>query len=751
MPPKPKLLWLIITAWSCLTGMNDLNAQGSRPKIGLTLSGGSAKGLAHIGILKAIDSAGLKIDYITGTSMGSVIGGLYAIGYSADSIEKMARKIDWDLLLSNQSSLKSIVIEEKDEYGRYAIELPWERGAFRLPSGVLESQELWLKLSELFAPVSKQKNFTRFNIPFKCIATDVSTGEAVVLDSGDIVTALRASMAVPSVFSAIDYQGRKLVDGGIVRNFPVRDVKEMGADIVVGSNAAAGLFPANKILNGFQILFQVAFFREAEDRKNEVPLCNIYVPIELKEYNMGSFNQADEIIVIGMKEGRRIYPQLKRLVDSLDAIYGKEVFVRNRLPQEKPSIISSYTVRGLKNTTELFFIHTMNLLTGRSYSPDELSKMVRTAAGTRYYSRISYSLLPMNDGSNKIIFDVSENSLTFAKFGIHYNEFSDISLIGNITVRNLILTDSRDLLTVNIGENLRMRAEHLQYLGRLKNMAFIAGIQAERLFITSYRNFESQGIYRQNYFKVDGRFQYSTRKNLSISLGSRFEYLKYNPSISPDSAYKGTNNFGSFFLNLYYNSLDRPLFPKTGRKISVEPAFVMAQNPFIRFIKDGVPYANPDSIGLSSMPYPRLQFNLESYSPLGRRSVLIVTTQTGINFNYNKHLMNEFAVGGLNASFRNQILFAGLKEGSFYSASVAAVQLGLRHQLGNNIYLSGRANALLANFIGENYTFYKAPDFLSGYSLTLAYNFAIGPLEFSFMYSDQSKKVRTYVNIGIPF
>src|SRR5690349_5434882 len=126
---------------------------GPRPKIGVTLSGGGAKGLAHIGILKAIDSAGLKVDIVTGTSMGSIIGALYAIGYSADSIEKMARKTDWDILLSNSSSLKSLVMDEKAEYEKYAIELPWVNNGFRLPSGVLESEELWLKFSELFFPV----------------------------------------------------------------------------------------------------------------------------------------------------------------------------------------------------------------------------------------------------------------------------------------------------------------------------------------------------------------------------------------------------------------------------------------------------------------------------------------------------------------------------------------------------------------------------------------------------------------------
>ena len=129
------LLLLAITA-------TEAQQHSARPKIGLTLSGGGAKGLAHIGILKAIDSAGLKIDYITGTSMGSVIGGLYAIGYSADTIEKIARTIDWDILLSNQSSLRSVFMAEKEEYGKYVLELPWVNHKFRLPTGILEGQEL---------------------------------------------------------------------------------------------------------------------------------------------------------------------------------------------------------------------------------------------------------------------------------------------------------------------------------------------------------------------------------------------------------------------------------------------------------------------------------------------------------------------------------------------------------------------------------------------------------------------------------
>ncbi|HEY4148830.1 MAG TPA: patatin-like phospholipase family protein, partial [Chitinophagaceae bacterium] len=486
----------------------------TRPKIGVTLSGGGAKGLAHIGILKAIDSAGLKVDYITGTSMGSIIGSMYAIGYSADSIEKIARGINWELLFSNQSSLRSLFMDEKDEFGKYTVELPWVNHSFELPSGVLEGQELWLKLSELFYPVYNKKDFSSFSIPFKCIGTDVGNGDAVVMDHGEITSAIRSSMAIPSFFTAVDYEGKRLIDGGVVRNFPVRDVKQMGANIVIGSNVASGLLPSDKVHNAIQILLQVAFFHEAADNKEEQAMCDIYVPVDLDKYNVANFAQANDILEAGIEEGRRLYPRLKRLADSLNALYGPETPVKNRLPASHPVKISSIEITGLKNTTADFFVHTMNFYTNHTYNVQDLSRMVRSVYGTRYYSRIVYSLLPNPDSTVKIVFDVTESPLTIAKIGLHYNRFSGISAIFNLTARNFFITNSRSLVTLNVGENFRARAEHLQYLGRRKNFSLDLSTQYDRFDVTTYTTYKQDGLYKQQYLDFDSRLQYSTGRNL---------------------------------------------------------------------------------------------------------------------------------------------------------------------------------------------------------------------------------------------
>lgn len=720
-----------------------------RPKIGVTLSGGGAKGLAHIGILKAIDSAGLKVDFITGTSMGSIIGSLYAIGYSADTIEMIARTIDWDLMLSNQAGLRSLFMEEKEEYSKYIIELPWVNSKFRLPSGVLEGQELWLKFSELYFPVYAQKKFSEFSIPFSCIGTDVGTGEAVVMKEGEIISAIRSSMAIPSVFTAVDFNGQRLIDGGIVRNFPVRDVRDMGANFVIGSNVTNGLLPSDKVRNVLQILMQVAFFREAEDARLEVPQCDIYIPFKMEKYNMGSFSDAEAILQVGLDEGRRLYPTFKRIADSLNEIYGPNPLIKDRLPEVNKVTISSYEVKGVEKTSADFFVHTMNFTTGRSYTAKQLANMVRRAYGTRYYSRVVYSLVPQPDSTCRIVFEVTENPFTFAKLGLHYNRFTGVGIIANITSRNFFTTNSRSLVTINLGETFRVRAEHLQYLGRLKNVAIPLDLQFDRFDFTTYDSYVQDGLYKQNYLRLGGKLQFSASRNFSIGIGQKFEWLRYTPTISKGLEFKGSNNFMSTYGYLALNSLDRSIYPKKGVKLEAEAARVARQHPNLKFIEDGVQL--PDgSVTISTAPYLRTTLNVESYIPLGHRATFLMAGQGGINFNYNGNVMNEFVIGGLTKTFRNQVTFAGLPEGSLYTPAMAMMQGGLRVQIFNNTYLTGRANVLFNNFISQS-SFFTNPDFLSGYAVTFSYNFALGPLELSAMYCDQTRKFQSYINLGIPF
>ncbi len=733
-----------------LVGSNKIIAQDHRPKIGLTLSGGGAKGLAHIGLLKAIDSAGLKVDYITGTSMGSIVGALYAIGYSGDQIEKLANELDWNKLLSNQNSIQGIIMEEKSEYGRYAIEIPFEHGKLKFSTGIIEGAELWLKFSELFFPVHDIKDFNRFSIPFKCIATNASTGEAVVMDTGEITTAIRASMAIPSVFSAVEYKGTKLVDGGVVRNFPVSDVKAMGAEYVIGSKVTSGLLPVSKLDNPVNILLNMVFFKEEEDSKKDLALCDLLVNMPVTNFTTGSFSKSHEIMDSGIITGRRLYPRLKKLADSIETIYGPSHFSANRLIEREPVFISDMEVHGLLHTSPAFFKSMTGFQTGRSYTALQLASFVRRAIGLRYYNRITYTLSPNADGSSRIDFYVTPATLNTAKFGLHFNKATGMSVIMNFTSRNLFTKNSRSLITMNLGENFRIRGEHMEYLGKKKNLAMIVGPHYEAMNSNSYLNFEELGKQKQYYFNADLLFQYSTNRNLSLGAGIKYERLKFVPSYKLSIDIKGINNFMNSYLFFRTNTLDRNIYPRHGFRSEGELEYIYTQKGNLILYSAGDPILNTDSLKVDYAPYLRSRLHLESYHPLGTRSTITTLLQGDINFKRSFFPMNDFNVGGLTPLFRNQIAFAGYQENMMVTGSAVALQIGFRHEFFSNFFLYWRSNAMVYDFINRKVLNNKT-SFLSGHALTASYLTPVGPIEFSLMYADQPGEFSTSVNIGLAF
>ncbi len=736
-----------VTLLFCFCFAGHLSAQNTlRPKIGLTLSGGGAKGLAHIGILKAIDSAGLKIDYITGTSMGAVVGALYASGYSGNDIENLRKDIDFDVLFSNNVPLKTLSMEEKDQYSRFAIELPFINNKIRLTTGVITGQQLNMKFSELFFHVYYIRNFNDLKIPFKCMATDLETGDLVVMDTGNIITALRATMAIPSVFSAVTKDGKKLVDGGLVRNFPVKNVKEMGADIVIGSNVTNGLSKVDKIKNPIDVLLQMAFYREAGDFKEELPLTNIYIHMPMEEYNTGSFGSGSEIFDVGVETGKLYYPIFKKLADSINAL-GAANEKTTDIITDKTVFINSHKVKGLKKTSAPFFFHLMNFDDNKNYTAQQINKSIRRAIGSRYYSTITYALEPVSKDTANIIFTADENPSTYLKAGLFYTRFRGINVNVNLTSRDFIIPNSRSMVSASIGESTQIEAEHFQYLGRIKNIAFIAGFKLDNQTINTYQNFKVEGAYKQNFSQTFINFQNSGNNKIAAGIGTAFEYIRFRPSIKAEHEIKGRFTDLKSYVYIKYNDLNQIFFPKKGLKLNVELAQVWNQRPNLTQFENGI-MINPSTLNFDN--YARLMLDMSLFRPINKSFVFLTEFQTGINFTNKPNYLNNFLIGGINGSFRNQVRFAGLQEATVNSSSVTALQLGLRYNPANNIYITGRINALVKDYATKkNAT--SGKDALTGYALTFAYKTPIGPIELSAMYSDQSKRLQSYILVGISF
>jgi NTE family protein len=622
-------------------------------------------------------------------------------------------------------------------------------GGLKLPTGILEGQELWLKLSELFAPACNIRDFNKFPIPFACIGTDIATGEAVVLDTGSLVQAVRASMAIPTVFTAVEIGGKKLVDGGIVLNFPVRELVEQEADYIIGSSVSSGLLQEDEVTDVTTVLMQVMFLADGLQHQQEVALCNVYIEHPLEGFSAASFSSGNTILDQGIEKGMAYYPLFKRLADSLDALYGKPEPYR-RLPGLNDSIhITGVQVHGLDRTTESFFQQMTGLYPGRQVTTSSLSERIRRVYGSRNYSRITYDMEHMEGDSAVLKFNVIENPGTFVKLGLHYNSFSSIALIANLTSRNLFTANSRSMVTLNVSENMRARAEYLQWLGRFHQWAQVSRIQFDRIEFTNFQDLNEEGLFRYQYLGGDLAMQYSYRRSNTVGFGLRAERIGYKPIIESNLDLDGHTTQFSAPVYFQVNTLDAQAYPRRGMRFETELSYVFKQNPDFTYQIQGEPI-DPDTLGIRYNNFARGSLSLEWYKPLGSKWTFQTLVQAGANFDYRQRWANDFNIGGINRLYRNQIVFVGLPHGSQFTPSVASLLLGLRYSLGKNLHLTARANGLVHNFISRN-ELIQAQDFLSGYALTAGYNSGLGPIELSAQYSDQTGKFGAYVNIGFAF
>jgi NTE family protein len=303
------------------------------------------------------------------------------------------------------------------------------------------------------------------------------------------------------------------------------------------------------------------------------------------------------------------------------------------------------------------------------------------------------------------------------------------------------------MVSASIGESTQVEAEHFQYMGRIKNLAFIAGFRLDNQTISTFQNFKVEGAYKQNFSQTFINFQNSGNNKVAAGIGTAFEYIRFRPSLKAEKEIKGRFVDLKSYVYLKYNDVNQIFFPVKGLKLNIELAQVWNQKPTLTQFENGLPVI-PSNLNFDN--YPRLMLDACLFRPVNKRFVFLSEFQAGVNFTNKPNYLNNFLIGGLSGSFRNQIRFVGLQEATVNSASVAALQLGVRYNPVNNVYITGRVNGLVKDFATKpNAT--SSKDALTGYALTFAYKTPIGPIELSAMYCDQSKKLQSYVLVGIPF
>lgn len=368
-----------------------------RPRIGLALSGGGARGIAHVGVLRVLEEYRVPIDVIGGTSMGAIVGGLYASGLSPDEIEAALAEVDWERILADKPAQLSLDFRRRENGRRYLweIEMGVDRNGLKLPRGLIASQELGMLLRRHTLHAAHIDSFVHLPIPFLAIATDVESGEAIVLRDGDLAEALRASMAIPLVFEPVERDGRLLVDGGLVNNLPVDLVRSMGADVVLASDASVSMDAAGEIRSLIDVLEQSIAIVARTRVGEQIDHADLPIVPDLRDHGLFDFEAAEELIVHGEAATRRVGQQLRNL--ALPPSAWEDYRHRHRKRPIPPLRIDDLRFEVPEWLDRRRLLHRVTVREGDLISSSRLADNVDRLYAIGEFSRVDYSIRDENN------------------------------------------------------------------------------------------------------------------------------------------------------------------------------------------------------------------------------------------------------------------------------------------------------------------------------------------------------------------
>ncbi len=744
-----------------LFGLVDLSAQkkaGERPKIGVVLSGGGAKGMAHIGILKALEQANIYPDYITGTSMGSIIAALYSLGYSPAELEIIASEIDWNVMLSNKIPLNLVAPDEKQHYDNHSLRIVYKQGKFNLPEGVLSGQSLQILLANLTRPAHQYKSFLDFPIPFACIGTNMETGRAKVFTDGDIVKALRASMAIPTVFTPVYIQDSMYVDGGVVHNFPVEDVIAMGADIVIGSNTGSQFHTKEKLTGITEILAQTVFFKGIEDAVYQTTLCDIAVRPDLGDLGAADFNKAREIIDAGIAAGQSFLPQFQALADSL----GISAFTRKSIVDKSFDTLDIDAIVPLNNKV----IGSNNILRiidykGGPISLQDLEKKIRELYGYQYFESITYNVLN-NDSGTELLLNIDEADPAIVSLGVHYDNEDDIGLNATAILRNTILPYSKLTVDAFISPNWYFDVEYRKRMLKKFDWQVYGALQFNNTSDIPFPRFNASATL---FNVIDYQSKFGIQKSIQSAAWFNAEWGQTSRKLSPkfnvtDEVKRIKYSYNYFDFSFTYDNRNTSHFRLKGTQIRANFRNRLGTDVRLKFDDDADPLfisALQESAKAIIQNFYTIDINGDFIFPVSNRFVVEDILTVHYQESENMGLLDEQSIGGLNPTMAGGVPFYGLTRNEHIGTDFIVNRVNLRYNPKRNLYLYAGADLLLLNYpkglFQENITksYFEIngepKEAILGYGLGLGYNSIFGPIKVNTSLR-KGGKVQFFLSVG---
>lgn len=716
----------------------SLGQENPRPKVGLVFSGGGAKGLAHIGVLKVVDSLGIKVDYIAGTSMGAIVGGLYASGYNAEQLDSIFSRIDVDALLQDYTPRESKSFYEKRNDEIYALTLPFNKFKLGLPSGLSKGLYNFNLISSLTQQVSHIRDFDELPIPFLCIATDAETGEKVVLDSGVLAQNMIASGALPTLYSPVEINGRLLIDGGVVDNYPVEELKARGVDIIIGVDVQDGLKTREELKGVTSVLAQINNFSMIEKMEGKQKATNIYIKPDIKGYTVVAFDKGEEIIAKGKEKALVFVKEL--------APYGNSSIKKDKKIVFQDSIyIKDIVFNKLDNYTRAYIVGKLKFKRNTKISNSQLQKGILNLNATQNFSAINYSFEKMQDG-DKLILQLKENeNNTFLKFGLHYDDLFKSGILLNYTKKRLIAKNDVASLDVILGDNIRYNFDYYIDNGFYWSFGFNSKLTTFNRNITS--NITDDVVFNSNSSAINVDFldlsnqaylQTIFAQKFSLGGGLEFKVLKLeSETLENINPVFENSNYLSFFGFIKYDSFDKKYFPRTGWNFNSE----------IRHYSYSSDYKN----NFEQFSVAKGDFSFAQ--PVFKNMIFKLQTEGGFAIGERSVSYFDFILGGYGFQQVNNIKpFFGYDFLSIAGDSYVKLSLTADYEVFKKHHLNFIANfANVGNKIFDTIdTWFAEPNY-SGYSVGYGMETVIGPVEIKHSWSPETRDHYTWFSVGFWF
>lgn len=712
--------------------------QSNRLKVGLVLSGGGAKGFAHVGVIKKLEASGIKIDYIAGTSMGAVVGGLYAAGYNAAQLDSIFQITDADALINDYPVKSSRISVNKNDEEKYTFTLPIKNFNVLFPAAYSKGLYNYNFLSALTLPVRHIQDFNQLPIPFVCVAQDIESGEEVVLKSGNLAKAMVASSAFPSLYYPVEVKGRKLVDGGIVNNFPVEELIKMGADIIIGVNVQEGLKKESEIEGGATgIVMQIANFEMANKMKEKEKMINVLIRPKMETFNFFSFREGRKIIQAGELATEERMPEILSLVNIASKQPPKE-----RLKSSDSITINQIVVNKLKYYNTDYVKGKLQFKPFTKIKSKKLFDGIINLNATKNFRTIDYQI----DENDNLYLNLKEDEYhSFLRLGLHYDHVFKSGVLLNLTLKHLLFTNDVLSLDFVLGDSYRWLVDY--YIDNGFHWSFGARTKYSRFNYNLENDFNGGKTFEKlkvnsvnvdyNDFTAEGYVQTVLFNKFYSSAGLEARYLRIQSKTIKDTRGIFENDFYiDFFGSMKYDGLDKSYFPTKGWYFSGDFKTYLFSYRYLRLFE----------------PFYTAKADMGIVRPITSRLTLMVQSEGGftIQENYSPYL--NFFLGGYGYDMiGNFRYFHGYDFFTLSGDSYVKGTITLDYEFKRKHHFN-----LIANYSNIGYDIFKTNEWItspnySGYAVGYGYETFIGPVEIKQTWSPDTGNRYIWVNVGFRF